>query len=61
MTYGVGSKRMHLKKIDILDGLEEPQYCTEDSDLLEEIAITKNDSFDDHQQWMIDTFKDTLR
>jgi hypothetical protein len=51
-----------MKKIDLLDLLDQEELVNgDDTKLVEEITGSKSESFDDHQQWMIETFKDTLR
>jgi hypothetical protein len=54
------AKRM--KNIDLLDLLDQEDCADgDDSKLLEKFTGSNSESFDDHQQWMIDTFKETLR
>lgn len=48
-----------MKSVDLLDILDEEDRADGDeAQLLKEFNGSKDESFDDHQQWMIDTFKD---
>lgn len=45
---------------DILDSMEDDEL-SDDAKLIEDIKYSRPESFDDHQQWMIDSFKDLQR
>lgn len=53
------SKGGKKKPMDLLDFIEDEESgCGDEAQLLKDFTGSKDESFDDHQQWMIDTFKD---